>query len=256
MAFSAPGWVVYARIIRSEVRRVRERDYVSASYRLGLSHAAVLVRHVLPNALRQSLVYLATDMGMALQGIAVLSFFGLGVEAGTPELGAMVSEAQVFLRSHWWLAAFPRAGHRHPRIERRRPRRSVERDGGAGMTLLQVDELYVTVHRRGKALTVLDGVSFTVAAGQCLGIVGESRSGKSLLLRATMGLLHRRRRAPSAGSLACRRPQAGRRIAGGRRRPRSRPTLARLHSRAEQRHAAAGCDRAAPRRRPGRAVGR
>jgi peptide/nickel transport system permease protein len=107
VAFSVLGWVVYARLIRTEVRRVRERDYVSAAYLLGLSHTAVLLRHVLPNALRQSLVYLATDMGMALQGIAVLSFFGLGVEAGTPELGAMVAEAQVFLRSHWWLAAFP-----------------------------------------------------------------------------------------------------------------------------------------------------
>ncbi|MEU4222761.1 ABC transporter permease [Nonomuraea sp. NPDC026600] len=107
VAFSVLGWVVYARLIRTEVRRVRERDYVSASYLLGLSHTAVLFRHVLPNALRQSLVYLATDMGMALQGIAVLSFFGLGVKAGTPELGAMVSEAQLFLRSHWWLAAFP-----------------------------------------------------------------------------------------------------------------------------------------------------
>lgn len=107
VAFSVLGWVVYARLIRTEVRRVREHDYVSAGYLLGLSHTAVLFRHVLPNALRQSLVYLATDMGMALQGIAVLSFFGLGVKAGTPELGAMVSEAQLFLRSHWWLAAFP-----------------------------------------------------------------------------------------------------------------------------------------------------
>ncbi|MFI7124815.1 ABC transporter permease [Nonomuraea sp. NPDC050153] len=107
VAFGVLGWVVYARLIRTEVRRVREREFVSASYLLGLSHVAVLVRHVLPNSLRQSLVYLATDMGMALQGIAVLSFFGLGVAAGTPELGAMVSEAQLFLRSHWWLAAFP-----------------------------------------------------------------------------------------------------------------------------------------------------
>ncbi|PZG39711.1 ABC transporter permease [Spongiactinospora gelatinilytica] len=107
VAFGTLGWIVYARLIRTEVRRVRERDYVSASYLLGLSHTTVLVRHVLPNSLRQSLVYLTTDMGLALQGIAVLSFFGLGVEAGTPELGAMVAEAQVLLRSHWWLAAFP-----------------------------------------------------------------------------------------------------------------------------------------------------
>ncbi|RBQ20995.1 ABC transporter ATP-binding protein [Spongiactinospora rosea] len=57
------------------------------------------------------------------------------------------------------------------------------------MTLLAVDELRVTVRRRGTELTVLDGVSFAVGAGQCLGIVGESGCGKSLTLRATMGLL-------------------------------------------------------------------
>ncbi|MFD1535481.1 ABC transporter ATP-binding protein [Nonomuraea guangzhouensis] len=59
------------------------------------------------------------------------------------------------------------------------------------MTLLQVDELRVAIHRREKALLVLDGVSFAVSAGQCLGIVGESGCGKSLTLRATMGLLPR-----------------------------------------------------------------
>jgi peptide/nickel transport system permease protein len=107
VAFCLLGWVVYARLARIEVRRVRGREFVSAAHLLGLSGATVLVRHVLPNSLRQTLVYFTTDLGLALQGIAVLSFFGLGVRAGTPELGAMVSEAQVFLRGHWWLAGFP-----------------------------------------------------------------------------------------------------------------------------------------------------
>ncbi|MFI7124814.1 ABC transporter ATP-binding protein [Nonomuraea sp. NPDC050153] len=57
------------------------------------------------------------------------------------------------------------------------------------MTPLEVDGLRVAVRRRGKALTVLDDVSFAVGAGQCLGIVGESGCGKSLTLRAAMGLL-------------------------------------------------------------------
>ncbi|MEU4222762.1 ABC transporter ATP-binding protein [Nonomuraea sp. NPDC026600] len=55
--------------------------------------------------------------------------------------------------------------------------------------LLEVDGLRVAVRRDGTALTVLDGVSFAVGAGQCLGIVGESGCGKSLTLRAAMGLL-------------------------------------------------------------------
>lgn len=107
VAFTALGWIVYARLIRTEVRRVKEANFVAAAYLLGRSRMSVLVRHVLPNANRQTAAYFVFDMGMALQGIAVLSFFNLGVSAGTPELGAMVADAQIFLRSHLWLAAIP-----------------------------------------------------------------------------------------------------------------------------------------------------
>ncbi|GAA2826420.1 ABC transporter permease [Kribbella solani] len=108
-AFTALGWIVYARLIRTEVRRVKEANFVAAGYLLGHSWTGVLWRHVLPNANRQTAAYFVFDLGMALQGIAVLSFFNLGVPAGTPELGAMVAEAQIYLRSHAWLAAVPGA---------------------------------------------------------------------------------------------------------------------------------------------------
>lgn len=109
VAFTALGWIVYARLIRTEVRRVRERDFVVASYLMGMSRMKVLFRHVLPHANRQTLAYFVFDMGMALQGIAVLSFFNLGVKAGTPELGAMVADAQIFVRSSAWLVVIPGA---------------------------------------------------------------------------------------------------------------------------------------------------
>lgn len=106
-AFALMGWVTYARLIRAEVRRTKEREYVHAAYLSGLSRAHVLVRHVLPNSLTQTLVFVATDLGMALQAIAVLSFFGLGVPPGTPELGAMVADGQLMMRSHWFISGIP-----------------------------------------------------------------------------------------------------------------------------------------------------
>lgn len=107
VSFTALGWIVYARLIRTEVRRIKESNFVHANYLLGFSRMRVLVRHVLPNANRQTASYFVFDMGMALQGIAVLSFFNLGVKPGTPELGAMVADAQIFMRSDLWLIAIP-----------------------------------------------------------------------------------------------------------------------------------------------------
>jgi peptide/nickel transport system permease protein len=107
VAFAMLGWVVYARLIRTEVRRVREREFVAASYLAGMSRTSVLFRHVLPNSIGQTLVFMATDLGLALQAIAVLSFFGLGVPSGTPELGSMIADGQLFLRAQWWLATIP-----------------------------------------------------------------------------------------------------------------------------------------------------
>ncbi len=109
VAFTALGWIVYARLIRTEVRRVKEANFVAANYLVGLSSFKVLFKHVLPHANRQTASYFVFDMGMALQGIAVLSFFNLGVKSGTPELGAMVADAQIFVRSSAWLVVIPGA---------------------------------------------------------------------------------------------------------------------------------------------------
>ncbi|WP_166459769.1 ABC transporter permease [Amycolatopsis pithecellobii] len=109
VAFTALGWIVYARLVRTEVRRVKASGFVEANHLIGKSAPKVLVQHVLPHALKQTATYFVFDLGMALQGVAVLSFFNLGVKAGTPELGTMIAEAQIFLRTGAWMVAFPGA---------------------------------------------------------------------------------------------------------------------------------------------------
>ncbi|MBO9524166.1 MAG: ABC transporter permease [Nocardioidaceae bacterium] len=109
VAFTALGWIVYARLVRTEVRRIKTAGFVEAAYLLGRSSPQVLVQHVLPHALKQTATYFVLDLGMALQGVAVLSFFNLGVKSGTPELGAMVADAQIFIRSSTWMVALPGA---------------------------------------------------------------------------------------------------------------------------------------------------
>ncbi len=107
IAFTVIAWVLYARLIRGEILRIRGREYVQAAKVLGFSHARVLGRHILPNAGKQTLVYFGSDVVIAIITLAALSYFGLGIQPPTPEWGAMIADGQRFLRTQWWLAVVP-----------------------------------------------------------------------------------------------------------------------------------------------------
>ncbi|WP_449282480.1 ABC transporter permease [Leucobacter sp.] len=101
------AWVAYARLIRTEMLRIRELDYIAAARVSGFSQARVLLRHALPNSIRQSVVYLPSDIVAATLGLAALSFLGLGIQPPAPEWGAMIGEGQAYIREQWWLATVP-----------------------------------------------------------------------------------------------------------------------------------------------------
>lgn len=107
VAFLAIGWVTYARLGRAEVLRVRSLDYVHAAYVGGLSRLRVLSRHVLPNVISQPVVYMASDVVVAMTTFAALSYFGLGIQPPTAEWGAMIADGQAYLRDEWWLSVTP-----------------------------------------------------------------------------------------------------------------------------------------------------
>lgn len=104
------GWAAYARITRSSVLQLRERDFVSGARALGASTPRILFRHILPNAFTPLLVQLSVDFPRVVLLEATLSFLGLGVSISTPSLGLMISGGQDYLFSgSWWLSAFPGA---------------------------------------------------------------------------------------------------------------------------------------------------
>jgi peptide/nickel transport system permease protein len=107
VSFAILGWIPYARLIRSEVRRVTREDYISAAKLAGIPNWRVLVSHVLPNAGRPTIAYFVLDIMMAILTLASLSYLGLGVQPPTPEWGTMVAEGQPYLQTHWWLTAVP-----------------------------------------------------------------------------------------------------------------------------------------------------
>ena len=94
-------WVIYARAVRSTTLVVRESDYVAAAKSGGLPTRRILWRHVLPNTVTQSVVYLTSDIVLVIVAVVTLGYLGLGVQPPTPDWGTMISEGQEFLTTSW-----------------------------------------------------------------------------------------------------------------------------------------------------------
>jgi peptide/nickel transport system permease protein len=96
MALVVIGWVGYARLVRGQVLRLRELDYVQAARALGARSTRVLVRHIVPATLPAVTVQATLGMAAAIISEASLSFLGLGVQPPTPSWGTMLDAG----RSH------------------------------------------------------------------------------------------------------------------------------------------------------------
>lgn len=97
----------FARLMRSEVLRVRNLPYVEAAAFAGHGFAYRLFRHVIPNASGSVLAAATLEIGSAILGVAALSFLGFGAPPPTPEWGALVAAGRAFLTGHWWLTTIP-----------------------------------------------------------------------------------------------------------------------------------------------------
>jgi len=107
VAFTILAWVVYARLIRTEVLRVRDLDYIHAARLGGIPRLRILRVHLFPNVIGQILVYFPSDILFATLALAAFSFLGLGIPPPTAEWGAMIAAGQPYLRDQWWLATVP-----------------------------------------------------------------------------------------------------------------------------------------------------
>ncbi len=108
IAISLTWWPWYARLARGQAVSIRERKYVKAARGIGVSHATVIRRHVLPNILTPILVQAMMDIGAAILTVSALSFVGLGVPQPTADWGAMISEGRMYVQTgHWWVPTFP-----------------------------------------------------------------------------------------------------------------------------------------------------
>lgn len=244
---AAPG---LARVVRGATLAVREELYVAAARLAGLPTRQIIAKHILPRVAGPIVVWISLFAGAALLAQSGLSYLGLGVQPPTPTWGGMVAEASTVIAQQPWLLippgvvigltilAFGLIGDavRDTTIQRttggsfrRDSRRATHRtpsapanphDQAAG--LLSVRGLTIGLPTASGSVTVVEDLALDIAAGETVGLVGESGCGKSITSQAVLGLLSPGGRV-TAGSilfegtdLAALPPRAMRRIRGHR----------------------------------------
>ena len=101
------GWAGYARLLRGEVMRMREANFVQLAVTAGSSSLRIMLVHIFPNIIN-SLVILATlQLGIVIIAESSLSFLGVGVPPPEPAWGTMVAEGRRYIGHAWWLITWP-----------------------------------------------------------------------------------------------------------------------------------------------------
>lgn len=110
LSFAVTGWAGYARVIRGDVLRTRQLEYVDAARSLGARDNRLILKHIVPNSLASVLTLAVLDLGTVPLSIAALSFLGLGFPAGYAEWGQLVDFARAWLQpQYWYVMVYPAA---------------------------------------------------------------------------------------------------------------------------------------------------
>lgn len=109
IAVSLVSWTKYARLARSLVLKIRNRDYVAAAVVTGSKTPYILKKYMIPNVIPTLVITAATDIGGMMLELAGLSFLGFGAKAPTPEWGLMLNEGRQFIQNASWMMIFPGA---------------------------------------------------------------------------------------------------------------------------------------------------
>lgn len=114
LALVLVGWPSYTRVIRGEIIRVRQEDYVEAAKAVGCSDLRVITRHVIPNSIYAVLIMASLDIGAIVLYAAALSFLGLGAPTGYADWGQMIALSRNYIYAnisdpmrYWYVFTIP-----------------------------------------------------------------------------------------------------------------------------------------------------
>ncbi|MEM9248188.1 MAG: dipeptide/oligopeptide/nickel ABC transporter permease/ATP-binding protein [Pseudomonadota bacterium] len=215
IAVAAVNIPFFARNIRGITVGIAHKEFVDAARLSGMSDARIILTEVLPNVVPVIVIAMSTTIGWMILETAGLSFLGLGSQPPQADLGSMLGEARAALITNPHTSIVPGAmilvivmainllgdGVRDaldPRLksgalERPMPTTRVARTGtvpaAEGDAVLALQELETQFHVKDRIYKAVGGVSLEVHPGECLGIIGESGSGKSVTALSVMGLV-------------------------------------------------------------------
>ena len=213
LVLGIPGWIIYARVVRSRVLSEKEKEYVTAAKALGASNLRRLRRYVLPSVWQVVPVIALLDVGFLIIMESTLSFLGLGLPPPAASWGLMLAEGRKNILISPWLSILPGLAIMFtvlsinlvgdglsdildPRLRkgtfrRRRLRVPAHESRGAAEDppLLSVRNLSVEFPLQKRVIKAVREVSFDLHRGETLGIVGESGSGKSVTALSIIQLL-------------------------------------------------------------------
>ncbi len=204
----------FARNIRGVTVSLAHREFVDAARLSGLGHGRILLTEVLPNVVPVIVIAMSTTVGWMILETAGLSFLGLGSQPPRADLGSMLGEARGAMISAPHTSLVPGAmillivmsinllgdGVRDaldPRLRsgalaRPMAATAVDRDPpppAQGEGLLRIDGLQTEFRMGARVGRAVGGVDLSLAPGECVGLIGESGSGKSVTALSVMGLV-------------------------------------------------------------------
>lgn len=101
------GWIMYARVVRSEVLALREKEFIQSCFATGVPRWEIIIKHIVPNLFTPLIVLASLQVSTFIIAEASISFLGFGVQPPTPAWGNMLNEGKNFIFSSWWLITFP-----------------------------------------------------------------------------------------------------------------------------------------------------
>ncbi|QDQ87172.1 ABC transporter permease [Alcaligenaceae bacterium SJ-26] len=99
------GWAGLCRLLRAEVLKLRELEYIQAARAFGVSHLRIMLRHLLPNVMHIVLITMVLEFSGLVLYEAVLSYLGIGVDPGMNSFGSMIDMARLEMSRDpmvWW----------------------------------------------------------------------------------------------------------------------------------------------------------
>ncbi|MCA0043953.1 dipeptide/oligopeptide/nickel ABC transporter permease/ATP-binding protein [Celeribacter litoreus] len=215
IAVAAVNVPFFARNIRGITVGIAHKEFVDAAKLAGLTHRQIILKEILPNVVPVIVIAMSTTIGWMILETAGLSFLGLGSQPPQADLGSMLGEARSAMIANPHTSVVPGVmiliivmsinllgdGVRDaldPRLKSgalSRPMAAtrVERSGDIpeteGKGLLELQNLQTQFHVGNRIYKAVGGVSLNVEKGECLGIIGESGSGKSVTALSVMGLV-------------------------------------------------------------------